>query len=189
MLGRLLLGGRFFTGGAVLGTFLSAVAMLLYGVVTVARIVYETARAGEFDIAGAKRIAVDFLELTDLFLLSTVLYIVALGLYQIFIDEGLPTPPWLKVESLDELKERLVGAVIVLVAVSFLGDVVTWETAEDVFYVGLGSASVIIGLGSFTFLTHRRAPAGAHHAARSDDGRTAAAGVPAPAPVGGTDRV
>ena len=54
------------------------------------------------------------IEITDIILLGTVLYIVALGLYQLFIDHNLALPRWLKVNDLTDLKRDLIGVVVVL---------------------------------------------------------------------------
>ncbi|MGZ3630061.1 MAG: YqhA family protein [Ktedonobacteraceae bacterium] len=56
-------------------------------------------------------------ELIDLFLLSTILYIVSLGLFRLFIDATLPLPGWLEIHDLNDLKERILGVIIVLLAI------------------------------------------------------------------------
>jgi len=66
---------------------------------------------GIFDDKVAKLLAVAFTQLIDTFLLGTVLYIVAIGLYELFIDPQIKTPAWLEIRSIDDLKERLLGTV------------------------------------------------------------------------------
>jgi len=77
---------------AVIGSFLASVIVLLYGVLTVLTIAFEVFTQGTFTAEGAKPLALACIEVIDLFLLGTVLYIVALGLYELFIDHGLPMP-------------------------------------------------------------------------------------------------
>jgi uncharacterized membrane protein YqhA len=72
-------------------------------------------------VPGIQRLQAAFIEMTDVFLLGTVLFIVSFGLYQLFINPNVPVPAWLKIESLDELSERLIEVVGVLLAVTFLG--------------------------------------------------------------------
>ena len=79
----------------------------------------------------------------DFFLLGTVLYIIAMGLYELFIDDKLPMPKWLHIESLDNLKEKLVTVIIVMLAASFLGEVVEWTGGNDIFYLGAAIALLI----------------------------------------------
>lgn len=155
MVRRVFASSSLFISLAVIGTLISAVTLLVYGLFAAIKVVIDTVTEAHISVEGAKNLAVEFIELTDLFLLGTVLYVVALGLYQLFIDERLPTPQWLVIGTLDELKERLISGIIVLMAVSFLGDLVTWEKASDVLYVGIGTAVTIVGLGAYVVLAHR----------------------------------
>jgi uncharacterized membrane protein YqhA len=144
---RILASSRFVIAFAVLGSFLAAVALIFYGFFTVAEMVWEIVEDHSVSPEGAKHYAVEFIELTDLFLLGTVLYIVALGLYELFVDQDLPLPAWLHITTLDDLKEKLIGVIIVLLGVTFLGDVVG-ETIHgvDVLYLGLAIAAVVVAL-------------------------------------------
>ena len=54
------------------------------------------------------------------FLVGTVLYITAVGLYQLFIGE-IPFPGWLKIDSVEELETDLIGVTVVVMAVNFMG--------------------------------------------------------------------
>ena len=123
---RLLASSRYFIIVAVVGSFVASAAALLYGGVATFLIVINTFSSLEFTTSGAKVLSVDLVTMIDLFLIGTVLYIIAVGLYELFIDAGLPMPAWLKITTLDDLKERLLGVVAVLLAVTFLGNAVTW---------------------------------------------------------------
>ena len=76
-----------------------------------------------------------------------VLYIVALGLYDLFIDDKLPMPSWLVIRDIDDLKEKLIGVVIVLLAVTFLSNVVTWNGNPNIVALGAAIGLVLLGLG------------------------------------------
>ena len=156
MIRRILASSRFVIAFAVLGSFLAAVALIFYGFFTVAEIVWDMIGEHEVSPKGAKAYAVEFIELIDLFLLGTVLYIVALGLYELFIDQDLPVPAWLHITTLDDLKDKLVGVIIVLLAVTFLGDV-GGETVvgRDILYIGLAIAAVITALTLVRLLERR----------------------------------
>lgn len=129
----------------VAGLFLGAVTLVVMAGVEV----YKTimlALSGELE----KKVAVlDFIELADVFLLATVLYIMALGLFELFIDDRLPLPHWLEIHTLDDLKEKLVGVVVVVLAVSFLGKVIEADSARALLELGIGIAAVIAALSYF----------------------------------------
>ena len=143
---RVFASSRFLITLAVLGTFFAAASVLIYGALTVIGIVFHLIGTEEYTPDGAKRLAVDAIEIIDVFLLGTVLYITALGLYQLFLDDTLPMPKWLVIQSLDDLKERLVGVVVVLLAVSFLGAVVTWNGNVNIAALGFAVGLVLFAL-------------------------------------------
>lgn len=147
MIRRILATSRYFVAFAALGSFLSSVTLLVYGTLAVVGVVWDTIREGEATVGGAKHLAVQFIELTDVFLLGTVLYIVALGLYDLFVDPGLPIPDWLHIRSLDDLKAKLIQVVVVLLGVSFLGAVVEEDRDGEILDLGAAVAVVIAALG------------------------------------------
>jgi uncharacterized membrane protein YqhA len=154
LLRTILASSRFFIAIAVLASFVSAVALIVYcGVVVLDAT--RHAFTEDFSPEGAKDLAVEFIEMIDFFLLGTVLYIVALGLYELFVDDHLPMPDWLLIHDLDDLKDKLIGVVIVLLGVTFLGRVVTWDGSRNILYFGAAIALVIIALGGFLAVNAR----------------------------------
>ncbi len=137
---------RYLIGFAVLGAFIAAVTTLVYGAVTTVKIAVDAFTAAAFTGKAAKGLALGFIEMIDLFLLGTVFYIVALGLYELFIDDTLEMPAWLQIHHLDDLKAKLVSVVIVILGVLFLGQVVTWDGERDLLPFGAGIALVIAAL-------------------------------------------
>ncbi|HLH60696.1 MAG TPA: YqhA family protein [Ktedonobacteraceae bacterium] len=146
MLRRALAGSRYLVIIAVIGTFLAAIAVLVYGAFTVVATIIDVFTHGGFTTTGAKLLAVDDIELIDLFLLGTVLYIIALGLYNLFIDDKLPVPRWLEIVNLDGLKETLLRVIIVLLAVTFLGYVVNWDGNANILDLGVAVGLVLFAL-------------------------------------------
>lgn len=146
MLRRILARSRYLIVIAVIGSFLSSVIVLVYDFITVLGIAFNIVAHPIFDVSEGKRLAVESIEVIDLFLLGTVLYIVALGLYELFIDESLPTPSWLVITSLDDLKTRIIGVIIVLLAVTFLAEVVSGD-GSNVLALGVGIGIVLFALG------------------------------------------
>ena len=146
MLRRLLANSRYVVILAVLGSLASAIALMAFGAAAVVVEIIDAFGHRDLGSDGGKLLAVELIELTDIFLLATVLYIVALGLYELFIDADLPVPAWLRVTSLDELKDKLVGVVVVLLAVTFLGRAVVWNGTDSIFPFGAAVALVIAAL-------------------------------------------
>lgn len=152
---RLLASSRYVILIAVLGTFLSGTVMLIFGVLAVLDISIDAFLELDLSTHGVEELAVEFIKLTDVFLLGTVLYIVALGLYELFVDPSLPLPAWLIIKDLEHLKEKLLGVIVVLLGVTFLGEAVSWDGQSDILRLGAAIALVIAAL-SFVLTTLSR---------------------------------
>ncbi len=150
---------RYVIGLAVLGAFIGSVILLSIAALTLVRIAWNEIANFSFERLSGQhidRLGVELIELTDVILLGTVLYIIALGLYQLFIDHTLPLPHWLKVNDLTDLKRDLIGVTVVLLGVSFLGEVVNWEGDSNVLPLGAGIALVIAALGFVLWLSPKK---------------------------------
>ena len=66
---------------------------------------------------GLKETIVEVLTAIDAILLGTVLLVIGYGLYELFIDTDIDVPLWLRVEDLDDLKSKLIGVVVAIIAV------------------------------------------------------------------------
>lgn len=144
---RIISASRFLIAIAAACIFATATALLFYGALETYALV-----AGLFGAAsskGAKGLILAAIELVDLFLLATVLYVIAVGLYELFVDDQLPLPPWLEIHTLDDLKDKLIGVVVVVMAVLFLGQLISWDGQRDLLGVGGGIALVIAALAYF----------------------------------------
>jgi len=153
VLRRVLTGSRYFVLLGVLGSLLAAIVTMVFGAIAVIANIAEALRLLDFSEKGVKYLAVGFLQVIDVFLLATVLYIVALGLYELFLDPQFPAPAWLKVETLDDLKERIAVIVVIMLAVTFLASAVTQQSGSDLLRLGASVALVLGGLGVFFRLT------------------------------------
>jgi uncharacterized membrane protein YqhA len=130
----------------VLGTFVASATMFAYGVVYTIKLVLDVATLTYGAEKGAKQLSVAMIEVIDLFLLATAVYLVSQGLYELFINPDLAVPAWMKTASLDHLKARVLGVIIVLLAVTFLGSAVTWAGGWDIAAYGFAIAVVIVSL-------------------------------------------
>jgi uncharacterized membrane protein YqhA len=149
---RLLLSARYLINLAVLSALFGAAAILIYGVIVLAHIVIKMFESREFNVEASKIVSLEFIELIDLLFLGIVLYIVALGLYHLFIDGSLRLPRWLKVEDFEELKIILISVVIVILAINFTGAVVDWDHSATIVNLGLAIGAVLAGLGLILYV-------------------------------------
>lgn len=89
------------------------------------------------------------IKLVDLVLLATILEVVAIGLYSLFIDSDIPVPKWLRTDDVDALKSRLAGIIVVMLGVLFLEQVITAAADFDLLQMGIPIALVIGALTYF----------------------------------------
>ena len=146
---RLIGNARYIVIIPVLMTLLAATALILFGAVETVVVIQQVIAKGDFSSKTAKSLLLSFIEITDIFLLATVLYIIALGLYELFIDQQVPVPNWLEIRTLDDLKDKLIGVIIVVIGVGFLGQFTTWNGETNLLISGGGAALVIAALTFF----------------------------------------
>jgi uncharacterized membrane protein YqhA len=157
---------RFVIGLAVVGAFLGSVVLLVVSTLTAIRLAWNEITTFQFNNLNGRHldhVGVDLIEITDMILLGMVLYIVSLGLSQLFIDPTLPAPRWLRITDLADLKRDLINVTVVLLGVTFLGEVVEWQGGNEILSLGAAIALVIAGLGLIMWLTPKK-----HNGGRGD---------------------
>jgi uncharacterized membrane protein YqhA len=107
------------------------------------------------DPANIKLTIVEVLTAVDAILLGTVLLVIGYGLYELFIDSEIEVPLWLRVEDLDDLKSKLIGVVVAIVAVVFVGVFVDSNRAGDVISYGVGAGALVLGLAVFAYASKK----------------------------------
>jgi uncharacterized membrane protein YqhA len=98
-----------------------------------------------------KETVVAILTSVDAILLGTVLLVIGYGLYELFIDTNLEVPDWLEINTLDDLKAKLIGVVVAIIAVIFVGVLVDAKSPNEVMYYGVGAGAVVLALAAFTY--------------------------------------
>ena len=151
---RILSSSRYLIGFAVAGAFVAAVLLLVFGVVYEMRVILTTP-IDELSGKNMKLLVVSLIEIIDIFLLGTGFYLIALGLYELFIDDGLMLPDWLVIHSFDSLKSKLISIVIVVLGVTFLSQAVRWDGQQDLLGYGLAVGVVIAALTYFLSVKSR----------------------------------
>ena len=105
-----------------------------------------------------KESIVDVLTAIDAILLGTVLLVIGYGIYELFIDAEIDVPTWLRVDDLDDLKSKLIGVVVAIIAVVFVGVFVDSNRADDVISYGVGAGALVVGLAIFAYATKKVTP-------------------------------
>lgn len=152
---RIIASGRFFIIIAVVCSFLASIMILTYGGLLTFHSAIQVVGQAEISSKIAKKLVVSMIEAIDLFLLGTVFYITALGLYELFIDEHIEVPAWLETRTIDDLKARLISVVVVVLGVVFLGQAVSWDGESNLLNFGASVGFVIAALTFFLSTTHR----------------------------------
>jgi uncharacterized membrane protein YqhA len=166
MLARLLAQSRYLIIIAVIGSLFASALVIAFAGWNILRIVLAILGRGLNAGDIGHHVAVGAIELIELFLLGTVLYVIALGLYQLFIEQDIHLPAWLEIHTLDNLKERLLSTVLLMLAVSFLGFAVTWDGSLNILALG-GATGLVIASLAYTLSFARRR----HH--QGQDAQTA----------------
>jgi uncharacterized membrane protein YqhA len=148
---------------------LAIAAAVLFGVGGIGLIVFVIRSLGESATGHGVAVLPIFglLEFVHQFLIGTVLYITAMGLFQLFIKD-VPLPQWMKTESAEDLETNLVGVTVVVLAIEFLGAVFSGRQANLLTY-GAGIALPIAALALFLGVKHWSHPRHAAHAAPKEE--------------------
>ena len=134
-----------------LASILGALLLMAQGSVAIVAAVISSIR----DETKLKVTIVDVLTAIDAILLGTVLLVIGYGLYELFIDADIDVPLWLRVRNLDDLKSKLIGVVVAIIAVVFVGVFVDSNRASDVISYGAGAGAIVAGLALFAYATKK----------------------------------
>ncbi|MCS7262607.1 MAG: YqhA family protein [Aquificaceae bacterium] len=123
-----------------LSLFVSAVFLGFYGVYLSIETLFKVFTDKEY--LDTAVLSTKFIAVMDIHLLSVILYIFAVGLYELFVGK-LDVPNWLKIESIDQLKAKLASVVILILAITFTKNVVKWKDPVDTLLFGIAIAVVV----------------------------------------------
>jgi uncharacterized membrane protein YqhA len=106
--------------------------------------------SSDFSAKEAKYLSLAVIEIIDLFLIGTVAYIAAIGLYRLFISKkGIELPMRLKIDTLKDLEDKIIGVIVAALAVAFLGHAAGGDEPNALMRYGGGIALVIVALAFF----------------------------------------
>ena len=138
---------RFIVILGITALLIAAVMVVVFSFTSLFQIASHIAERGFVFEEMGTYLAVSITEIIDLTLLGIVLIIIALGLYQLFIDPNVKLPKWLNTHHIESLEERLLAVVAVLLPVLFVGYVATWDGGMGIAGLGIAIAFVIVAIG------------------------------------------
>lgn len=144
---------RFIVLLAVISVLLVAVALFLLGVIQACTGIWSaitTVFSGHFETI---TLTIKFLEIVSTMLKAVVFYIIGVGLYSLFIAP-LNLTVSLGVETLNDLEDKIVSVVIVILAVTFLEHFVRWDKPLETLEFGAALALVVGALVFFQRHSH-----------------------------------
>ena len=143
---KLLLASRYFLILPVIGSLVLMVGVVVMGLGVVLTQGWKLLREGEFSPKEAKHLTLTVIESIDMFLVGAISYIVAVGLYNLFISQQEELIlKRVKIEKLADLENKIIGVVVVAMAVAFLGKA---TEAVDTLAVLQGGAGVALVIGA-----------------------------------------
>lgn len=142
---------RFAVVVPAIASIIGALLLMGQGSVEMVKVVIDALTDG----ASLKETIVDVLTAVDAILLGTVLLVIGYGLYELFIDADIEVPLWLRVRDLDDLKSKLIGVVVAIVAVVFVGVFVDSNRADEVISYGVGAGALVVGLAIFAYASRK----------------------------------
>ena len=148
---RMLGWARFAVVVPAIASIIGALLLMAQGSISMLTIVAQAITDG----SSLKESIVDVLTAIDAILLGTVLLVIGYGLYELFIDADIEVPQWLRVNNLDDLKSKLIGVVVAIIAVVFVGVFVDSNRSADVISYGVGAGALVAGLAIFAFATRK----------------------------------
>ena len=140
----------------VLSSFLFSLVLFVNGTVrTVAMIWAELPHFAS--AAAGKELLIAAIEQTDNLLIATALLIISIGMQELFVGRIGNVPAWLHIASFDDLKQKLLGIVVVALAVKFFSVAVKWESGPsgDILTFGAAVAAVMLATGVYSYILPR----------------------------------
>lgn len=149
-MGTILSSGRYIVLLGVIASLLLSTVLFVLGIVQTGFMIANVVSVlGEEQTT--KAFAIASITMADFFLIAAGLYIVGTGLYELFIG-NLTLPASLHIKSIDDLKDRIISVVVVVLAVSFLAEATRWDGTTNLFPYGGAIGVVILSLTLFGFL-------------------------------------
>lgn len=131
---------------AVASSLIASAAAFVYGMIKTFVVILNFVISYGRDPLGV----IALLELMDIFLIATVLFIFAMGMFELFID-AISLPEWLIIRNLHDLKTKLSSVITLVMGIIFLEHLVEWKDPIGTLFFGISVAIVSIVLIAFNY--------------------------------------
>lgn len=165
--------GRYFVATASILTILASGLLIIAGVwefvngiPSILELLYKPGHH-------RSELSVHFITAIDLFMVAVVMFVMGIGLFELFVDkdQSITYPYWLKMRDLNDLKEKLIAAAVVVIVITFLKHIVKWENPLETLYFGGAIAIVIVAITFFSKLIVGDASKKKDHCPNKDDAK------------------
>ena len=145
---------RYITILAVILSILSAFTLILIGSWDIIEAVIFYNPLFDASISSNNELLFKLISAIDLFLIGIVLLIFGFGIYELFVSEidfanSKFTESTLKIRDLDQLKNKIIKGIIIVLIVKFFEKVLKFSenftTPMDILYFGLSILSICVG--------------------------------------------
>lgn len=143
MLKRILQQGGLVVTLPIITLFVSSILFGVYGTYLAIETIVKA--LGKPEYLEVTSLATKFFSVIDVYLLALVMYLFALGLYELFIDV-MDVPEWLKIESVDQLKAKLASVIVLFVAIAFTKQLVEWQNPAETLLFGAATGILMLVL-------------------------------------------
>lgn len=134
----------------VIGSLLLTVSVVIMGLGMILAQEWELLTTGEVSAKASKQLTLTVIQTIDMFLVGAISYIIAVGIYKLFItQEEVQLLKRIKIASLADLENKIIGVVVVALAIGFLGKAEEASDAQAILFGGVGVAVVMIALCLF----------------------------------------
>lgn len=106
-----------------------------------------------------KHLMVAAVEQADTLLVGMALLIISLGMQALFVGRVQNVPAWLHIRTFDDLKQKLLGIVVVALAVNFFSVALEWAGGTEILAYGAALAAVILAVGAYSVILTRQGAA------------------------------
>ena len=103
MLKKIIASSRYVVAAASVGAFIASLLLLIVALAQTIGVVGRTITNFRAVAADPKELTLVLVTNIDLFLLSAGFYIIALGFYELFVDDNIALPDWLETVSYTHL--------------------------------------------------------------------------------------
>lgn len=135
--------------GVASSTLLATFLFLATAIHTVALVIEYAPHLGKEETV--HKLVLASVEQADTLLIATALMIVGFGLYGLFVDAMDSLPRWLRISTIDELKSKLLGVVVVALGVHFFASAYEHAHEENLLIFGASVGIVIVSLALYVW--------------------------------------